>query len=67
MTTSFVRKALLGKPPRDCGATGAGGLGFFGRGGGGGVSADDVASGVTEPSSGSLTDSSRLDSCVRQR
>ena len=54
------------KPPRRCGSTGAGGRGFLERGGGGG-SADDVVSWLPEPSSGSLTDSSRFDSCVRQR
>jgi len=32
-----------------------------------GASVDDVASGPAEPSSGSLTESSRLDSCERQR
>ena len=38
-----------------------------GLGGDGGASVDDVASGLAEPSSGSLTESSRLDSCERQR
>ncbi len=56
------KKPLLGGGP-----TGAGGLGFRGRGGAGGGSVDDVASELPEPSSGSLTDSSKFDSCVRQR
>jgi hypothetical protein len=46
----------------------AGGRGFRTRGGGGGgVSVDDVASELAEPSSGNFTDSSKFDSLVRQR
>jgi hypothetical protein len=54
-------------PPRGCGPTSAGGRGFRERGGGGGGSVADVASAPAEPSSGSLTDSSKFDSGVRQR
>mgnify|MGYP006883599758 CR=1 FL=1 len=55
------------KPLRGCGWTGAGVRGFRGRGGGGGDSADEVVSELAVPSSGSLTDSSKFDSWVRQR
>lgn len=45
---------------------GAGGRGFGGRGGLGG-SVSVAASGMAEPSSGNLTDSSKFDSYERQR
>jgi hypothetical protein len=53
-------------PPRGCGPTSAGGRGLRERGGGGG-SADDVASAPAEPSSGNLTESSKFVSGERQR
>ena len=51
------------------GGTGSGGRGLRRRGGGAGrgVSVEDVASTLSEPSEGNLTDSSRFDSCERQR
>ena len=61
------QRPKMKKPPRGGDGTGAGGLGFRGRGGGGGGSVDEVASGLVLPSSGSLTDSSKFDSCERQR
>ena len=55
------------KPPLGWGPTDAGGRGFRDRGGDGGGSFDEAASGPAEPSSGSRTESSKFDSWVRQR
>jgi hypothetical protein len=54
------------KPP---GGRGGGGRGFLGRGAGACCtgSADEVVSTLPGPSDGSLTDSSKFDSFVRQR